>query len=330
MPKNVRVQALWSKPYAEVKKGFAALTPTNTRSNVTHCKDLSYLATFHSAMITAGVWEKDRIDFNGLKSKIPASARTGQRPPWSRSDVETILSSPIHTGNGGSKRRLMRGSNIYHDAGYWAVPCVALSALRQNEFLGLLTDEVIDDHAVPHLIIQPNYLRELKNESSERVIPIHPRLIDLGFLDYVKRMRHEGHGIVFPELWVNAVKCGGDQYRSISWDKLIDWLRLQPGFTIPVGTAPNGTVGKEADFHSIRTTALSYMDRPLINQNIVKDIAGHARQGVTAKTYQNLIAAGELDMVLRDRLSVLTMLPDFTANIAPAPLNVLPIKLRTR
>ena len=137
-------------------------------------------------------------------------------------------------------------------------------------------------------------------------------------------MRADGATELFPELWVNAVKRGGDQYRAIVWDKLVVWLKSQ-GTVIPVGIN-----GKAADFHSIRSTVLSLLDRADINQNIVKDIAGHARQGVTAGTYQDLIASGGLDEALRERLIVLERLPDFLAGIAPCTPKLLPLNLRSR
>jgi len=75
---------------------------------------------------------------------------------------------------------------------------------------------------------------------------------------------------------------------------------------------------------------LSQLDRAWINQNIVKDIAGHARKGVTAQTYQNLKASGGLNDVLTERLSVLQCLPDFAAGVVRQTPRLLPIKLRSR
>ena len=93
---------------------------------------------------------------------------------------------------------------------------------------------------------------------------------------------------------------------------------------------PLGTGGKLADFHSIRSTALSQLDRHQINQNIVADIAGHARQGVTAQTYQDLVASGGLDEALREKLLVLEQLPDPTRGLVASPVHRLPVALRSR
>lgn len=42
--------------------------------------------------------------------------------------------------------------------------------------------------------------KSVKNDQSKRVVPLHPKLIELGFLDYCDRLRQEGYRRVFPEL----------------------------------------------------------------------------------------------------------------------------------
>ena len=46
--------------------------------------------------------------------------------------------------------------------------------------------------------------RSLKNEMSRRVVPIHDRLIELGFLEYVEAMRKLGQTMLFPDLKQNV------------------------------------------------------------------------------------------------------------------------------
>jgi integrase len=40
--------------------------------------------------------------------------------------------------------------------------------------------------------------KSIKNESSRRIVPIHSRLIELGFLNYVERIKAGGHKAIFP------------------------------------------------------------------------------------------------------------------------------------
>lgn len=324
MPKTIRAKTVWHVPYDKAKKSFPALTDVNKRNHRTMNKDLSYLSTFAERMVSEGYWVEGTIQPLRLSHKVTKKQKEKAKSPWTIEHVRQMLACPIYTGNGGPKRRLRPGDLLYQDAAYWLLPLAAFSAGCQDELGGLLIDDVVFDTAIPFMIIRENHLRGLKRDARERVVPIHPRLLEFGFREYVERLRQEGATKIFPELWINAVKRGGDQYRAIVWDKLIAWLRAQ-GAVIPLGIN-----GKAADFHSVRSTVLSLLDRADINQNIVKDIAGHAREGVTAGTYQDLVASGGLDEALRERLIVLKRLPDFMPGLSASAPKLLPLNLRSR
>lgn len=325
MPKTVRVQKIWHEPYEVAKKKFPPLTAANTRKAVTFNKDLAYLSTFAARMVTEGLWVEGQINPLKFSRKVTIRQKTKAKSPWQPAHIEEMLASPIYVGNGGAKRRLKAGRYIHQDGAYWVFLIAIYTAATQGEICGLLAKDVVYREGVlPHLIIEENHLRTLKREARERVLPIHPRLISLGFLDYVDCLKAEGAIELFPEFWINDVKRGGDQYRATVWDKVIDRFRRR-GLAIPVGNT-----GKEADFHSLRSMVLSLLDRDSINQNIVKDIAGHSREGVTAQTYQDLEASGGLDEVLGERLSALLRLPDFAAGVVRQTPRLLPIKLRSR
>ena len=42
--------------------------------------------------------------------------------------------------------------------------------------------------------------KSIKTEAGNRIIPLHPKLIDLGLLDYVKQMKSQNHRKLFPNL----------------------------------------------------------------------------------------------------------------------------------
>ncbi|MBZ6382844.1 site-specific integrase [Sphingomonas sanguinis] len=325
MPNTVRVQSIWHLSYAKAKSSFAPITDTNRRSNKTMNKDLSYISTFSKQMAAAGYWPENFINPLALATKVTPQEKSSGRVPWTPGHLEAIFSCPIYTGNGGSGRRLKKGDVVYQDAAYWLPLLAAYQLGRRDEHAGHLVTDFVLDHGTPHMLIRPNAFRGLKTSESDRFIPIHPRLLELGFREFVEAAAARGEERLFPELWLNAVKTGGDQYYSVSWKKVMTWLRDQPGIVIP--RAPGG---KEADFHSIRSTGLSQLDRHDINQNIVKDIAGHAREGTTATSYQKLLASGGLEDVLQERLKVLMRLPDYAAEVRRHPLKVMHVKVRTR
>jgi hypothetical protein len=65
--------------------------------------------------------------------------------------------------------------------------------------MGLELLDVVLDHTVPHFLIRKNRNRCLKNAGSQRKIPIHRKLFELGFSDYVRAMANKGADDLFPE-----------------------------------------------------------------------------------------------------------------------------------
>jgi len=56
--------------------------------------------------------------------------------------------------------------------------------------------------------------KRLKTKPSERVIPTHPSLVELGFLEYIEKQRKDGSFQLFPEL-----PAGKDGYFSDQFSK---------------------------------------------------------------------------------------------------------------
>lgn len=72
---------------------------------------------------------------------------------------------------------------------YW-VPLLGLfQGGRRAEMAGLEVQDVTEIDDTPALIIRPNDLRRLKNKGSRRTVPVHPELLKLGFMEYVKERR---------------------------------------------------------------------------------------------------------------------------------------------
>jgi hypothetical protein len=174
--------------------------------------------------------------------------------------MHRLFSSPIYTGGGGARHRLQSEvplPRVWHDAAYFAPLLWYYHQACHEEICGLRHDEVIIDHDVPHFWIQDNDVRgrdgELAGEkrmARRRALPLHPELIRLGFLDYVKAVRAEGHVALFPELYVNRAKRGGAQFYDAAWCHIVEWLG--DGMEIP-----RNEKGKGADIHSIRSLGAS-------------------------------------------------------------------------
>jgi integrase len=124
-----------------------------------------------------------------------------EREPFDARDLQAIFDAPLFT-----EHRLPVGAK--GDAGVW-LPLLALFAgARQAEYAGLRVSDIrVDEETrVPLMwFARDNKAgRRLKTKSSERVVPIHPQLVKLGFLTYVAARRKEGEGAwLFPTVAPN-------------------------------------------------------------------------------------------------------------------------------
>lgn len=147
------------------------------------------------------------------------------RDPFTPDDIKRIFSGPVWTGAKSAKRRREPGDVIMKDWLYWVPLIAAYTGARREEICGLETADVAEEDGVPVFIIRTNARRGLKNAQSERRIPIHSHLLDLGFLDYVRDQRERGRANLFHDLNRKSAKSQiGDStaylWRNIQNDRI--------------------------------------------------------------------------------------------------------------
>jgi integrase len=140
------------------------------------------------------------------------------------SELQAVFDAPIFTG--GEVPVGAQGA-----AGFW-LPVVALfTGARQAEIAGLQASNVQELEGVPLLYIQANRRagKRIKTKASERVVPVHPELVKLGFLSYVADRAHD-----HTDAWLFP-PVAPDQRRALSaWAKWFGhYLRNQIGVTDP-------------------------------------------------------------------------------------------------
>jgi integrase len=98
-----------------------------------------------------------------------------------------------------------------------------------------------------------------KNVRSKRIVPIHPALIELGFLDYVTKLREKGKERLFPD-WEPE-------------DKINRWFLRT--YKAEVGIHDSRKV-----FHSFRHTLKTALAHYGVNRDVSDLITGHKDQSV--------------------------------------------------
>jgi len=184
------------------------------------------------------------------------------REPYDADDLAAIFErSPVFAK--GERPKGGRG-----EAAYW-LPVLALyTGARQTELAQLALSNVICEGAHPYLDLRKGSGQSLKTKASRRRIPLHPRIIDLGFLDYVKRVAGGGHARLFPGL--DATGEAGDPISA--WSKW--WGRY---------TRSLGIVDARKVFHSFRHGFKDALRRGRVAEDDQLWIMGHSRNGVAGK-----------------------------------------------
>ena len=111
--------------------------------------------------------------------------------------------------------------------------------------------------------------KKLKNASSERVIQIHPKLIDLGFLNFVKAQKKNNSQRLFSHL-----KLVSDGYiKNVSRFFNVKWLP-------EIGVKTN-----KKSFHSLRHTFANELKQTGVNEQVASELLGHASHSITYGRY---------------------------------------------
>lgn len=143
----------------------------------------------------------DKADVDRVKAEVIEDGPTGRS--FTTDELNRIFSLPIFAGCAGDDAEagvFKKGDVLIRDDRFWIPLLLLFTGARSSEVVGLLAGEVDVDHETPHIVIQPNAIRRLKNTHSRRMVPLHFRILDLGFAGFVRRrlMTDGADGRLFP------------------------------------------------------------------------------------------------------------------------------------
>ncbi|MBF2716878.1 site-specific integrase [Agrobacterium vitis] len=165
---------------------------------------LSSLAAFCHWLASHGY-----IDGNPIEGMSLPKDKRKKVFPFSSEQMDLLFHSPLFTGcqSADAPRFWNKAGNVQiRDHRFW-VPLVMLySGARPAEIAQLLLSDVRKDHG--HWVMDitetegdPEDIegfKSLKTAGSRRVVPVHKKLIKLGFLDYYNSVKQAGHTRLFP------------------------------------------------------------------------------------------------------------------------------------
>ncbi|WBT39952.1 site-specific integrase [Hyphomicrobium sp. DMF-1] len=184
------------------------------------------------------------------------------REPWKVGELKLLFGSPVFTES-------YRPEAGCGEAAYW-LPLLALfTGARQGELAPLTADDVQKDErtGIDYIEIKEDRERgaRLKTKSSRRIVPVHPELVSLGFLDVVASRRKDGlRAPIFPLLEKGARDGFAD-----------NWSKWFGRYLTRIGISDSGPV-----FHSFRHNFKDALRSNGESEDINDVLTGHAGGGV--------------------------------------------------
>jgi len=162
---------------------------------------------------------------------------------------------------------------------FFACLIAMFTGARVNAAVTLTYDDILVKDGIDCIqFIENHEIKKLKNEASERIVPVNPQLLEIGFIDYVRRrqstLKAKGSDFIFPKC-----KTKGNKYNN----KFID-RSLFP-FLVEIGIKAKS--GDSLGFHSYRKNANIGMEKAGISGTFINSIIGWEGKDTREQSYSN-------------------------------------------
>jgi integrase len=221
----------------------------------------------------------DEVTWSDPFARMRLDEDEPKRAPFGIEELRTLFGSPVFT-----KQERPKGAR--GDAAFW-LPLLALfTGGRRNELAGLRTGDVQDvgGHVMLAFVEDREIGRTLKTRNSQRAVPVHAVLRELGFLDFVdaRRTADDAQAWLFPSI-------APDSRGAVE-----AWTKWFGRYLRSLG------ISTEKVFHSLRHNFIDALRAARVDQELREALFGHGWQRTTTTA-----GYGIRDMVLRFTASAL-------------------------
>ncbi|MGR0480399.1 MAG: tyrosine-type recombinase/integrase [Candidatus Electronema sp. V4] len=208
------------------------------------------------------------------KSRIIPSPKTGSNRgfrPFHYSELEKIFSHEIF-----SKKEIKHRKHEYKAFPYFKywIPILALySGARETEIAQLRLSDIKIKNDIYYFHVMKSDETTIKTDSSERFVPLHPKVIELGFKKYFEWLKNNGEKYLFPELEGVPTKKGAPVSKWFTRFIKLDCNIL------------NESEISRVSFHSFRDNFSDEYKQKSVPEHIAAGTLGHKNKNVTYGTY---------------------------------------------
>ena len=184
-----------------------------------------------------------------------------ERAPFELDELRLIFNSPVFSEGA-------RPAGGKGEAAFWLPVLALFTGARLGELTGLRASDVVDDEAVGAVCIyitaDSKAGKRLKTKQSARVVPVHPQLMQLGFLEFAEAQAKANRERVWLFPQVAPGTNGGRAYSK--W--FGPYIRSQ------------GVTDTAKVFHSFRHNFTDALRIAGIADDVARALVGHSQAGV--------------------------------------------------
>ena len=153
---------------------------------------------------------------------------------------------------------------------YWVTMIASHSGARLNEICQLDVSDIQEHEGIWVMnLTGDSEDKSIKTHAGNRLVPLHPKLLEFGFLNYVEQIRNDNHQKLFPNL---------KKMRSTGYGTMIShWFAK---YLKKLGIKKKGK-----NFHSFRHTVVNRLTTKQVYEPFIKELIGHSHGSLTMDVY---------------------------------------------
>ena len=143
---------------------------------------------------------------------------------------------------------------------YWIPLIACYSGMRLNEICQLYVDDVLQVEGIWCFSVNGTKDKRLKNAASERMLPVHPKLVELGFIEHCEKIRKTAAS----RLWMNLTWTEVNGYSNSfgNW-----YQRFNREYV---------TNDPKKVFHSFRHLVTDTLKQAGVQDSLIAELIGHS------------------------------------------------------
>lgn len=276
-----------------VKKLGESKRPRQSHSNIVkkmeHVKPfIAYMA--RNSWIAASVNDKFELEVEAASANRSVAQKNSKDPKpgairLTPDDLRGTFESPAY----------LAGASQC-DWKYWIPPALLTSAARVSELSQLYTDDIVTVLGIPCFSFvwdtpdeededdallgsalrkarTEEEFRRLKNKASRRIIPIHPELLRLGFMEWVERRRCE------------VGRIPGLLFHGLRWEQKSGYGRKPSEYVLDLLKASGVWIKRKKVCHSLRATCIQELRRVGMPKDERQRYIGHSTMSEEESSY---------------------------------------------